>query len=31
MECGEIMLTSIDYEGTQQGFDMELIEKVIKN
>jgi cyclase len=30
MECGEIMLTSIDYEGTQQGFDMELIKKVIK-
>ena len=28
MECGEIMLTSIDYEGTQQGFDLELIRKI---
>ena len=25
----EIMLTSIDYEGTQKGFDMDLIKKVI--
>ena len=25
MGCGEIMLTSIDYEGTQQGFDLDLI------
>ena len=29
MGCGEIMLTSIDYEGTQKGFDMDLIKKVI--
>ena len=26
--CGEIMLTSIDFEGRQNGFDIELINKV---
>jgi len=29
--AGEILLTSIDREGTQQGFDTELIEKVSNN
>lgn len=28
--CGELMLTSIDAEGTQKGFETELIEKVNK-
>lgn len=27
-ECGEILLTSIDFEGLQQGFDIELIDNV---
>ncbi len=27
MGCGEILLTSIDQEGTESGFDIELIEK----
>ena len=31
MECGEIMLTSIDYEGTQQGFDLDLLDLQLKN
>ena len=26
--CGEILLTSIDYEGLQKGFDIEMIEKI---
>ncbi len=30
MECGEIMLTSIDYEGTQQGFDLDLLDLVVE-
>lgn len=29
MECGEILLTSIDFEGTQRGFDLELLNKII--
>ena len=29
MGCGEIMLTSIDYEGAQKGFDIKLIKKII--
>ena len=28
--CGELLLTSIDFEGTQQGFDLELLEKIYK-
>ena len=27
-EAGEILITSVDYEGTKRGFDFELIEKV---
>ena len=27
-EAGEILLTSVDYEGTKKGFDYELIKKV---
>lgn len=26
--CGEILLTSIDFEGTEMGFDIELIDKI---
>ncbi len=26
--CGEIMLTSIDHDGTKKGFDLDLLEKV---
>ena len=26
--CGEILLTSIDKEGTETGFDIELLENV---
>ena len=26
--CGEILLTSIDFEGTEMGFDIELINKI---
>ena len=29
--CAEILLTSIDKEGTKNGFDLELIEKVYQN
>jgi cyclase len=29
--CGEIMLTSVDKDGTKQGFDIPLIESVYKN
>ena len=29
--CGEILLTSIDKEGTETGFDIELLESVEKN
>jgi cyclase len=28
MGCGEILLTSVDKEGTEQGFDLELIEAI---
>ena len=28
MECGEILLTSVDHEGTQEGFDLELINEI---
>jgi cyclase len=28
--CGEILLTSIDYEGTEKGFDLEMLERVNK-
>ena len=28
MECGEILLTSVDHEGTQEGFDLELISEI---
>jgi cyclase len=28
--CGEILLTSIDYEGTEKGFDLEMLENVKK-
>jgi cyclase len=28
--CGEILLTSIDYEGTEKGFDLEMLDKVNK-
>ena len=28
MGCGEILLTSVDHEGTQKGFDLELITAV---
>jgi cyclase len=28
LEAGEILLTSVDYEGTKKGFDYELIKKV---
>jgi cyclase len=28
MGCGEILLTSVDHEGTEQGFDLELIEAI---
>lgn len=28
--CGEILLTSIDFEGLQKGFDLELLDSVIK-
>ena len=28
--CGEILLTSIDYEGLKKGLDFKLLEKVIK-
>lgn len=28
--CGEIVLTSIDYEGTEKGFDIEMLEDVYK-
>jgi len=27
-DCGEILLTSIDYEGLQKGFDIELLDEV---
>ena len=27
---GEILLTSVDMEGTRKGFDFDLIEKVVK-
>lgn len=30
MGCGEILLTSVDHEGTELGFDIELIENVKK-
>ena len=26
--CGEILLTSIDYEGLQRGFDIDMIDKI---
>ena len=29
--CGEILLTSIDHEGTQSGFDLNLIESIYKD
>ena len=29
--CAEVLLTSIDKEGTKSGFDLELIEKIYKN
>tara|TARA_B110001452_G_C15156061_1_gene402236 strand:+ start:330 stop:1049 length:720 start_codon:yes stop_codon:yes gene_type:complete len=29
--CGEILLTSIDHEGTQSGFDINLIESIYKD
>jgi cyclase len=28
--CGEIVLTSIDYEGTEKGFDIEMLEHIKK-
>ena len=28
MGCGEILLTSIDQEGTENGFDIELIKNI---
>ena len=30
MGAGEILLTSVDKDGTQQGFDLDLIEKFYK-
>lgn len=30
LDCGEIHVTSIDYEGLQKGFDIELIESIYK-
>jgi len=29
--AGEILITSIDYDGTMQGYDLELIEQVVRN
>ena len=29
-DCGEILLTSIDHEGTKQGFDLEMINSLYK-
>ena len=28
--CGELLITSIDYEGLQEGFDLELLNKLLK-
>ena len=28
MGCGEILLTSVDHEGTQEGFDLDLISEI---
>jgi len=29
--CGEILLTPIDYEGTQKGFDLDILNKIYNN
>lgn len=30
LECGEILLTSIDYEGLEKGLDYEILDQIIK-
>ena len=30
MGCGEILLTSVDHEGLEKGYDLELLNKAVK-